>query len=208
MSRPAPAALPAAAGRSRPTNRRFAVPAIPTVSRHLLTRPSGLRRVLLRWQAPQPWRSRPPVPAWPRRLTPTPDPTRNPTLDPTPATRVPPFTARPARSPWSCPLVGLVGRKNRGRLAPLGGVERPRRVVRFARLIHRRGRDLGGPAVRAACGGNPSRRCWPLSAMLQKARIVPDAAMSAPPCREVAARSWDHSPAFAGVDPSAAFRLG
>jgi hypothetical protein len=31
---------------------------------------------------------------------------------------------------------------------------RPRRVVRFARLIQRRGRVLGGPAVRAACGGN------------------------------------------------------
>src|SRR5215208_8029594 len=29
---------------------------------------------------------------------------------------------------WSSPLVELVGRKNRGRLAPLGGVERPRRV--------------------------------------------------------------------------------
>jgi hypothetical protein len=27
-------------------------------------------------------------------------------------------------------------------------------VVRFARLIHRRGRVLGGPAVRAAFGGN------------------------------------------------------
>jgi hypothetical protein len=41
------------------------------------------------------------------------------------------------------PLVGPVGRKNRGRLAPLGGVERPRRAVRFAQLIHRRGRALG-----------------------------------------------------------------
>jgi Acetyltransferase (GNAT) domain len=39
-----------------------------------------------------------------------------------------------------CPLVGPVGRTPRGRLAPLGGVERPRRVVRFARLINRRGR--------------------------------------------------------------------
>ncbi len=29
---------------------------------------------------------------------------------------------------------------------PLGGVERPRRLVRFARLIHRRGRVLGGPS--------------------------------------------------------------
>jgi hypothetical protein len=28
--------------------------------------------------------------------------------------------------------------------------------VRFARLIQRRGRVLGGPAVRAAYGGNPS----------------------------------------------------
>jgi hypothetical protein len=27
-------------------------------------------------------------------------------------------------------------------------------MVRFARLIHRRVRDLGGPAARAACGGN------------------------------------------------------
>jgi hypothetical protein len=57
---------------------------------------------------------------------------------------------------WSSPLVGLVGRKNRGRLAPLGGVERPRRAVRFARLIQRRGRVLGGPAVRADSGGNLS----------------------------------------------------
>jgi hypothetical protein len=29
-------------------------------------------------------------------------------------------------------------------------------MVRFARLIHRRVRDLGGPAVRAAYGGNLS----------------------------------------------------
>jgi hypothetical protein len=33
-------------------------------------------------------------------------------------------------------------------------MERPRRKERFARLIHRHGRVLGGPAVRAACGGN------------------------------------------------------
>jgi hypothetical protein len=52
-----------------------------------------------------------------------------PTLDPTPATRVPP---RRLRAPF--PLV-----------MPLGGVERPRRVVRFARLIDRRVRVLGGP---------------------------------------------------------------
>jgi hypothetical protein len=40
-------------------------------------------------------------------------------------------------------------------------VERPRRVVRFARLIHRRGRVLGGPAVRAAYGGNLNVAWWP-----------------------------------------------
>jgi hypothetical protein len=27
--------------------------------------------------------------------------------------------------------------------------------VRFARLIHRQARVLGGPTARAACGGNP-----------------------------------------------------
>jgi hypothetical protein len=63
-------------------------------------------------------------------------------------------------------LVGQVRREGRRRcrriaeLAPLGGVERPRRVVRFARLIQRRGRVLGGPAVRAACGGSLSLACW------------------------------------------------
>jgi len=41
-------------------------------------------------------------------------------------------------------------------MAPLGGVERPRREVRFARLIHRRGRASGGPSARAAFGGNLS----------------------------------------------------
>jgi hypothetical protein len=33
---------------------------------------------------------------------------------------------------------------------------RPRRVVRFARLIDRPGRLLGGPSVRAAFGGKPA----------------------------------------------------
>jgi hypothetical protein len=47
-------------------------------------------------------------------------------------------------------------------MAPLGGVERPRRVVRFARLIQRRVRDLGGPAARAASGGDLSLPWLPL----------------------------------------------
>jgi hypothetical protein len=62
------------------------------------------------------------------------------------------------------PQGGPVGRTNRGRLAPLGGVVRPRRKVRFARLIDRRVRAFGrtfGPRrlrrrsepVRIATGG-------------------------------------------------------
>jgi hypothetical protein len=62
------------------------------------------------------------------------------------------------------PFGGPVGRKNRGRLAPLGGVVRPRRKERFARLIDRRVRAFGrtfGPRrlrrrserVRIATGG-------------------------------------------------------
>jgi hypothetical protein len=57
---------------------------------------------------------------------------------------------------------------------PLGEGRGPRRMVRLARLLHRRGRVLGGPAVRAACGGDQLVRtalpkenagdwsaCWP-----------------------------------------------
>jgi hypothetical protein len=47
-------------------------------------------------------------------------------------------------------------------------MERPRRKVRFARLIQRRGRDLGGPTARAAFGGNLSLPWSPL-------RMVPHA---------------------------------
>ena len=52
-------------------------------------------------------------------------------------------------------------------MAPLGGVERPRRVVRFARLIHRRVRVLGGPAVGAAFGGHLSLPWLPLTVVRQ-----------------------------------------
>jgi len=47
-------------------------------------------------------------------------------------------------------------------------VERPRRVVRFARLIRRPGRVLGGPAVRAAFGDNPSLTWLPLNVLALK----------------------------------------
>jgi hypothetical protein len=67
--------------------------------------------------------------------------TRVPTLVPTHAGGVPP--ASPAR-------------QHRSSSVPFGGVERALGKVRFARLIHSGARVLGGPAVRAACGGNPS----------------------------------------------------
>jgi hypothetical protein len=43
------------------------------------------------------------------------------------------------------------------RAPPLWGVMPPRRVVRFARLIHRRIRALGGPTVRADYDDSLSR---------------------------------------------------
>jgi hypothetical protein len=42
-------------------------------------------------------------------------------------------------------------------------VERPDRKVRFARLMHRPVRVLGGPAVRAACGSDLSLPWLPLT---------------------------------------------
>jgi hypothetical protein len=67
------------------------------------------------------------------------------------------LASRSTNSCWSCPL---------------GGVVRPRGVVRFARLIHRRVRVLGVPAARAASGGNkmptasPHRVCGSVTAVL------------------------------------------
>jgi hypothetical protein len=65
LSRPAPAALRAAAGRSRPSDLPLRFPH-PTVSRHLRPDPWAVPSArVLHWQAPQPCRSRP-VPPWPR----------------------------------------------------------------------------------------------------------------------------------------------
>jgi hypothetical protein len=47
-----------------------------------------------------------------------------------------------------------LGRGLCGRTGPPRGVERPRRKVRFARLMYRRGRDFGGPSACAAFGSN------------------------------------------------------
>jgi hypothetical protein len=48
-------------------------------------------------------------------------------------------------------------------MAPLGGMERACRKVRFARLIHRHGRAFGGPTARAAFGGNQMQTTSPLT---------------------------------------------
>ena len=77
----------------------------------------------------------------------------NPYVIPCAASGVP-FPAWPHLS-WSCPLGGWCGQAE---------------WMRFARLIHRPGRVLGGPAVRAAFGGNLSRTCLPR-------RVVPHASV-------------------------------
>jgi hypothetical protein len=58
---------------------------------------------------------------------------------------------------------GEVAVRNGPSFLPLGGVDRPRRAVRFARLLQRRGRVLGGPAARAASGGSLSLAWLPRS---------------------------------------------
>ena len=55
------------------------------------------------------------------------------------------------------PAGGQSAAKTAADWPPSGGVERPRRKERFARLIQRHVRVLGGPSARAAFGGNLSR---------------------------------------------------
>jgi hypothetical protein len=55
-------------------------------------------------------------------------------------------------------------------MPPYGGVERPRRVVRFARLMHRRVRALDGPSARAGFGGDPMTNRLPRMVVLQSPR--------------------------------------
>jgi hypothetical protein len=64
--------------------------------------------------------------------------------------------------------------RDRGRPVhgPLGGAVRPRRVVRFARLMYRRVRAFGRTYVRAACGGNLSRTCLPRT-MVSEDQSIP-----------------------------------
>src|SRR6266516_4546198 len=105
-----------------------------------------LRRLLLRWQAPQPC----PAHREDDRTRPdsgtsagTPNPMQDPTLDPTPAIRVPHLVFGVGVPAGKSPQGGPVARKNRGRLAPLGGEVR-------ARLIH--------PSASRLCGSRLRRR--------------------------------------------------
>jgi hypothetical protein len=105
-----------------------------------------LRRLLLRWQAPQPH----PAHREDGRTRPdsgtsagTPNPMQDPTLDPTPAIRVPHLAFGEGVTAGKSPQGGPVARKNRGRLAPLGGEVR-------ARLIH--------PSPDQLCGSRLRRR--------------------------------------------------
>ena len=91
-----------------------------------------------------------------RAATPTSFPTSTPTSFPTHWGCVPLASLAERISAGQSPFVGPVGRKNRGWLAPLGGMERALGKVRFARLIHSGARVLGGPLVRTACGGDLS----------------------------------------------------
>jgi hypothetical protein len=51
-------------------------------------------------------------------------------------------------------------------------VERACRKVRLARLIHAAARVLGGPAVRAAFGGDPSRPWLPRRVVAQRTAFL------------------------------------
>jgi hypothetical protein len=54
----------------------------------------------------------------------------------------------------------------------LAFVERPGRVVRFVRLMQRPVRVRGGPAVRAACGGDLSLPWLPLTVLRYERRAA------------------------------------
>jgi hypothetical protein len=84
--------------------------------------------------------------------------------------------------PWFCwpsasvlvspPSWGQSAAKTAADWPSYGGVERPGRKVRFARLIQRRGRVLGGPSARAASGGNLSLTWLPPTVMLDALSLL------------------------------------
>jgi hypothetical protein len=94
--------------------------------------------------------------------------------------------------------VRLVGRKNRGRLAPLGGVERPRRVVRFARLIQRRVRAFGRPLAGAAFAGNLNLTRLPLSVARSASLRTPDRTLDSDHVTQLGRRGDHPDPARTG----------
>ena len=88
-----------------------------------------------------------------RAATPTSFPTSTPTSFPTRWGCVPLASLAERIGAGQSPSWGQSAAKTAADWPPYGGVERPRRVVRFARLIHRHGRDLG-----RACGPRRLRR--------------------------------------------------
>jgi hypothetical protein len=87
----------------------------------------------------------------------------------------------------SAPSWGQSAAETAADWTPSGGVERPRRVVRFARLIHRRGRDLGGPygPRRLRRQSQPDLVATQGDAMSTRSRTV---AIRRSPCRPVCGR--------------------
>jgi hypothetical protein len=87
---------------------------------------------------------------------------------------------------------------------PSGGVERPRRAVRFARLIHQPVRVLGVPSVRAAFGGNLSLPWWllrvvPYPTRLRIATCGPQPPSRAPPFASAARAALSSRSKAAGL---------
>jgi hypothetical protein len=118
----------------------------------------------------------------------------SPTLGPFPGSTPGPISAQATGAPSlpAQPQFGLVG-------APSGEWSGQAEWMRFARLIHRPVRDLGGPAVRAAFGGNLKPALLATQGGTARARIGPDARPSA----DLGGRELPHwwgMPAVAGVD--------
>jgi hypothetical protein len=143
-----------------PTAQPFALDGLPGTTPRRPRSVAGwgtrLRRVLLRWQAPQPalrtGRRGLPGPLESRR--PLRHSLRQPLRHSLRVGGAYPWLRWPSASVLvSAPSWGQSAAKTAADWPPSGGVERPGRVVRFARLIHRPVRVLGVPSARAACGG-------------------------------------------------------
>jgi hypothetical protein len=129
-----------------------------------------LRRVLLRWQAPQPCRSQPRATVV-KTVAPTLDSTQNPTLDPTPATRVPPPCLEAGSSLVLPPRGASRPQKPRPTGPPRGsGAAAPQGALR-AIDSSARPRLWADLTVRAAYGGIPCLIWLPRRVVRQRKRV-------------------------------------